>query len=103
VLSVEINKTGFTDQKPVSSTGKSAGKNLNELTCDRVEIGTDTEKSQKGFYELKDFQEIDKGGDVKSGSPANPDPNIIEATNANFDEIIKTSKLPVMVDFYNPG
>ena len=67
-----------------------------------------TQRSVKGNANEKSLSHEDKvefsskALDTLRMSPSDPDPNIIDATDANFDEMLKTSH-PVMVDFYNPG
>ena len=65
----------------------------------------------ENFFSVTDKVELganrDKGLNLITGKeltgPDAIDPNIIEATDENFDNIINNKDLPVMVNFYDPG
>ena len=88
---MEINRLRHNGQQEGKVSHKHISSNLNAQ--DRVDIGSPLPENVTGYNRLM----------IDRKSPSDPDPNITEATDVNFRDILKTSQFPVMVDFYNPG
>jgi hypothetical protein len=108
VVCMEINKTSIMAVLKDSYNKKQIAEKKVEMS-DKVELSGKSDKNEEVIFTLnkiagkKESSSLNLLSDIRSGSPDEIDPNIIEATDDNFDEILKKSEYPVMVDFYNPG